>query len=116
MLGAQRDVDNTSAAAIEQKASPQSVDEKLRLLNGRLATLHALLPSRTALLIFTGHSDPRKMANLQARKTTFENALRAGKKAEDIDRMTWWTAADGRTLEEEVETARRGLLLLCLKE
>lgn len=56
------------------------------------------------------------MSTLNARKTVFENAIRAGKKAEEMERETWWTSGDGRELEEEVERAKRGLLFLCLKE
>ncbi|KAG9316877.1 hypothetical protein JVU11DRAFT_2953 [Chiua virens] len=40
---------------------------------------------------------------------------RAGKKPTDMDRSEWWTASDGRALEEEVEKAKRGLLFLGIK-
>ena len=55
------------------------------------------------------------MAILNARKSTFESAIKSGKKAEDMDKSEWWTAADGRELEEEVERTRRGLLFLGIK-
>jgi len=55
------------------------------------------------------------MATLNARKSTFESAIRGGKKAEDMDKSEWWTSADGRELEEEVEHAKRGLLFLGIK-
>ncbi|KIJ42385.1 hypothetical protein M422DRAFT_31336 [Sphaerobolus stellatus SS14] len=84
-------------------------------LNGRLAKLFAALPPRTALIIFSGHSDPRSMASLAQRKTKFENELRAGKKPDNIPKEEWWTAADGRAIEEETGKARRGLAFLCLK-
>ena len=29
-----------------------------------------------------------------------------------MDRSEWWTASDGRALEEEVEMTKRGLLVL----
>lgn len=84
-------------------------------LNNQLVTLYSALPARTALIIFTGHSDPRRMASLNARKSAFESAIRTGKKAEDMDKADWWTANDGRELEEEVEKAKRGLLFLGVK-
>ena len=84
-------------------------------LNNQLITLYASLPSRTAFIIFTGHSDPRRMASLNARKSAFETAIRSGKNAEDMDKADWWTASDGRELEEEVEKAKRGLLFLGVK-
>ena len=48
------------------------------------ATCHAIrvLPARTAVVIFIGHSDPRRMASLNARKFAFESAIRSGKKAD----------------------------------
>ncbi|KII92706.1 hypothetical protein PLICRDRAFT_155437 [Plicaturopsis crispa FD-325 SS-3] len=84
-------------------------------LNTHLKALHASLPPRTALLIFTGHSDPRRMAMLNARKSAFETSLRSGKTPEDIGRDNWWTSVDARELEEEVEKAKRGLLFLSIK-
>ncbi|OJA19892.1 hypothetical protein AZE42_12716 [Rhizopogon vesiculosus] len=84
-------------------------------LNNQLITLYASLPPRTAFIIFTGHSDPRRMASLNGRKSAFESAIRSGKNAEDMDKADWWTASDGRELEEEVEKAKRGLLFLGVK-
>jgi len=92
-----------------------SVPDAVEALNTRLQTLHAALPPRTALVLFTGHSDPRAMAALGQRKAKFENELKAGKEAEDIPKEEWWTAADGRALEEETGKARRGLAFICLK-
>lgn len=85
------------------------------MLDTHLKELHASLPPSTALIIFTGHSDPRAMAALGQRKAKFDNELKSGKKPEDIPREEWWTAADGRALEEETGKARRGLAFLCLK-
>ncbi|OJA14787.1 hypothetical protein AZE42_12824 [Rhizopogon vesiculosus] len=84
-------------------------------LNNQLITLYASLPPRTAFIIFTGHSDPRRMASLNGRKSAFESAIRSGKNAEYMDKTDWWTASDGRELEEEVEKAKRGLLFLGVK-
>lgn len=95
--------------------TPEALLAAQTKLNSHLATLYASLHPRTAVVIFTGHSDPRRMSVLNARKSTFESAIRSGKKAEDIGRSEWWTAADGRELEEEVERAKRGLLFLGIK-
>ncbi|KXN82881.1 hypothetical protein AN958_02073, partial [Leucoagaricus sp. SymC.cos] len=91
----------------------EALNETLRVLNNHLTTIHASLPPRTAFIIFTGHSDPRKMAALNARKAQFETALKSGKAPEELD--VKWTSADGRDLEEAVELARRGLLFLGVK-
>ncbi|KIK90919.1 hypothetical protein PAXRUDRAFT_150845 [Paxillus rubicundulus Ve08.2h10] len=95
--------------------SPEVLAAAQAKLDGHLVSLYTSLPARTAVVIFTGHSDPRRMSALNARKSAFESAIKSGKKAEDIDRSEWWTASDGRELEEEVEKAKRGLLFLGIK-
>lgn len=97
------------------ETSPEALAAAQATLNEQLVTLYTSLPARTAVVIFTGHSDPRQMASLNARKVAFESAIRSGKKAEEINRSEWWTASDGRELEEEVEKAKRGLLFLGIK-
>jgi len=95
--------------------SPEVLAAAQAKLDEHLVALYTSLPARTAVIIFTGHSDPRRMSALNARKSAFESAIKSGKKAEDIDRSEWWTASDGRELEEEVEKAKRGLLFLGIK-
>ncbi|KAI6001680.1 hypothetical protein F5J12DRAFT_894545 [Pisolithus orientalis] len=95
--------------------TPEALLAAQTKLNSHLTTLYASLPPRTAVVVFTGHSDPRHMSALNARKSAFEGAIRSGKKAEEMDRSEWWTAADGRELEEEVTRAKRGLLFLGIK-
>ncbi|THH05849.1 hypothetical protein EW145_g4504 [Phellinidium pouzarii] len=46
-------------------------------LNAHLALVHAALPESTALVLFTGHGDPRNMSTLQARRAAFESAIRS---------------------------------------
>jgi RNA exonuclease 1 len=84
----------------------------LTALDQHLKTLYANLPPRTALIVFTGHSDPRRMALLNARKTAFETAIRSGLPAEELGSDLRWSASDGRDLEEAVALAKRGLLFL----
>ncbi|KAF9526559.1 ribonuclease H [Crepidotus variabilis] len=100
---------------------PPSAEELapvLKDLNRHLTALHASLPPRTAFLIFTGHSDPRKMAQLNARKSRWETALKSGKSVEEVVNVEGvrWTTADTRELEEQVELARRGLVFLGIKQ
>ncbi|KAF9559202.1 hypothetical protein CPC08DRAFT_743127 [Agrocybe pediades] len=86
-------------------------------LNAHLKKIHAELPPRTALIIFTGHSDPRRMSILNARKIAFENGLKSGKTPEDLRAQgLTWSAAEARELEEAVELARRGLMFLGIKQ
>ncbi|KAF8644810.1 hypothetical protein AX16_008267 [Volvariella volvacea WC 439] len=95
--------------------TPETMANTLVALNSYLKNVHAALPSRTALIIFTGHSDPRRMAALNSRKNAFESAMRAGKAAQDLEPEARWTTQDARDLEEAVEIARRGLLFLGIK-
>ncbi|KAJ7282559.1 ribonuclease H [Mycena rebaudengoi] len=92
--------------------SPEVLTEVIASLDQRLKTLYATLPPRTALVVFTGHSDPRRMALLNARKTAFESAIRSGLPTEELGPDKRWTASDGRDLEEAVAMAKRGLLFL----
>ena len=84
--------------------SPEALATAQATLDARLVTLDASLSARTAVAIFTGHSDPRRMALLNA----FESATKSGENMEEMDRSEWWNASDGRALEE-VEKAKRGL-------
>ncbi|KAN0141439.1 hypothetical protein V8E53_000684 [Lactarius tabidus] len=90
-------------------------------LNDHLTTLHAALPPRTALLLFSGHSDPRSMSTLAARRAEYQ-ASQQGKKsgsaaaAAEIEGGTVrWSTADDRALEEAVVRARMGLLFVGVK-
>jgi len=97
--------------------SPSELAPILSQLNQHLKSLHAALPTRTALVIFTGHSDPRQMSALNARKNAFEGAIKSGKAPEEITAMgLTWTTSDARNLEEAVELARRGLVFLGIKQ
>ncbi|TCD64934.1 hypothetical protein EIP91_003431 [Steccherinum ochraceum] len=115
-------VNKTTGEVVQDPSSNTSntsepdIAASLSALNAHLQRLYAALPARTALLIFTGHSDPRRMAELNARKNAFETAIRTGKNLEDLPKEAWWTSANGRELEEEVVKAKRGLLFLGIKE
>lgn len=105
-------------AAPPTSPTQEQLQTTLASLNAHLSKIHASLPPRTAFVLFTGHSDPRRMTQLNARKAQFDNALRAGKSPEEIaagESGIRWTAADGRELEEAVELARRGLVFLGVK-
>ncbi|KAJ7762487.1 ribonuclease H [Mycena metata] len=91
---------------------PEVLEPVLATLDKHLKTLYASLPPRTALVVFTGHSDPRRMALLNARKMAFETAIRNGLPAEELSSDKRWSASDGRDLEEAVALAKRGLLFL----
>jgi len=107
-----------SQTVIDPPPSPAELAPILSNLNRHLQSLHDALPHRTALVIFTGHSDPRKMSLLNARKNAFEGAIKSGKGIEEVVKEMGlsWTTADSRELEEAVELARRGLVFLGIKQ
>jgi len=102
-------------------------------LNAQLTALHAALPSRTAFLLFSGHSDPRAMSALAARRTQYQASQNqkgavvataapataaAGTGvggAEAQAGAVRWSTADERALEEAVARARMGLLFVGVK-
>ena len=68
-------------------------------LDVHLVALYASPPGRTAMVIFTSHSNPGGMASLNACKVAFKSAIKNRKMAEEMRRAEWWTASDGRALE-----------------
>jgi len=109
-----------STLSVDSIPPPPSAEHLVSVtteLNAHLKRIHASLPPRTALIIFTGHSDPRRMSILNARKIAFENGLKSGKTPELLREMGLaWSSAEGRALEESVELARRGLMFIGIKQ
>ncbi|KAK2461339.1 hypothetical protein APHAL10511_006866 [Amanita phalloides] len=109
-------------APLPESAPPPTREELVKTLialDEHLLTLHAALPPRTAFVILSGHSDPRRMAILNVRKTAFETGIRQGKSQEEMAAGPGggkWSSADGRELEEVVELTKRGLLFLGVKQ
>ena len=74
--------ENSSGAAEKANDSdipqpPAEPDDKVLVsavttLNDHLKTLHAALPARTAVILFSGHSNPRNMSALAARRAESE--------------------------------------------
>jgi RNA exonuclease 1 len=151
---------NPSNGAVAENANPTNPDtsrsplpqsppeknvlfEAVTSLDAQLTTLHAALPPRTAFLLFSGHSDPRAMSALAARRAEFQASLNqsqsrkqdgggiaaavthAGMTTTTSGNSTGgaggdanavrWTTADDRALEEAVGRARAGLLFVGVK-
>lgn len=112
-------IQTPSSPALDPPVEPTPIilGPILSNLNTQLKSLQDSLPSRTALIIFTGHSDPRRMSALNMRKSAFDTAYKSGKTPEELTRDgITWSASDGRELEEQVELAKRGLLFLGVKQ
>ena len=90
-------------------------------LKAYLTTLHAALPPHTALLLFSGHSDPRSMSTLAARRAEYQTSRQqqgnqgSGSSGATAPGGVHWSTADDRALEEAVVRARMGLLFVGVK-
>jgi RNA exonuclease 1 len=120
--------ENTSSAAEKVKqcdtphASPAPDHSPLFTavtnLNAYLTTLHAALPARTAFILFSGHSDPRTMSTIAARRAEYhasQNQSTSAAGTSGSASAIRWNTADERALEEAVARARMGLLFVGVK-
>jgi hypothetical protein len=115
-----------AAASPEQNQNDNNVlFSAVSNLNAQLTALHAALPQRTAFLLFSGHSDPRAMSVLAARRAQYQasrnqntNTIHdsaTGATGADDAAPVRWSTADDRALEEAVARARMGLLFVGVK-
>jgi RNA exonuclease 1 len=71
--------------------TPELFSSTILEASTHLRTIHSSFPSRSALLIFTGHSDPRRMSELNDRKAAFEAEIRMGLPTEHLgESERWW--------------------------
>ncbi|CED82050.1 3'-5' exonuclease [Phaffia rhodozyma] len=115
-INAEADIATTSHI----NSSPD-VTSILTSLNAQIEKVHSSLSSRGGLIIFTGHSDPRKMLELIAKRTKFENLLKVHEAGPDkratlkLSKEDRWMEEDERQLEVETALAREGLAFFCVK-
>ncbi|EJU05931.1 hypothetical protein DACRYDRAFT_60431 [Dacryopinax primogenitus] len=94
---------------------PSEVIEKAYAgLNERLTRLHRSLPKSTAIILMTGHSDPRTIVQLNTRKQHWEQQWRKTGELAQIPKEDWWTGEDDRNLVFAVDKARAGLAFFCI--
>ncbi|KAF8259317.1 ribonuclease H-like domain-containing protein [Lactarius quietus] len=115
----------TGAAETKTENADNALFTAVTNLNAHLTTLHAALPSRTALLLFSGHSDPRSMSALAARRAEYQASQNqrqgdqsgsgAATGTDSGGGEARWSTADDRALEEAVVRARMGLLFVGVK-
>jgi RNA exonuclease 1 len=101
-------------------------EETVTSLDAQLTVLHAAHSLRTPFLIFSAHSDPRRMSALAVRRAEFhakqdQNQRQSiGTSAAAFNaEMTsggssaaWWSMAGNRALEEAVMHGRMSLLFI----
>lgn len=106
--------DEATASPVAAATSAEAVLAAHEALNARLMTLHAALPPLTALIVFTGHGDPRLMAALASKKARFDRLWKTTKQSE-IRNEDRWMESDDRNLVDEVEKCRVGLSFYAVK-
>ncbi|KZT50721.1 hypothetical protein CALCODRAFT_461393 [Calocera cornea HHB12733] len=107
-------IDRTASPAGHPESSDEAVKKAFAELNERLTRLHHSLPKSTAIILMTGHSDPRKIVALNARKQNWEQQWRKTNDVLKIPKEEWWTSEDDRSLAGEVEKAKAGLAFFCI--
>ncbi|ODO08344.1 hypothetical protein L198_00069 [Cryptococcus wingfieldii CBS 7118] len=95
--------------------SPETLNAALSSLSTRLSTLHASLPSNTALVIVTGNSNPIPMLDLQKKRQNWERVTKMKGSTGGMEGEERWMAEDERDLEGKVEDAKEGMAFLRIK-
>ena len=111
VLEAEGALTSNGLGSIESETSDES--DAFAAFNEQLQNLHSSLPPLTALILFTGHGDPRNMSRLAAKKAKFDRLWRTVKQS-DIAQEDRWMEEDDRKLQDEVEKARWGLSFCCV--
>jgi len=86
----------------------------LEALNQQLKDFHTSLPSQTAVILYTGCSDPRPVGALNRRKAVWDAKIRSGLTADQVSQDEQWAAEDVEALGKECEATKAGLAFFCV--
>ncbi len=92
----------------------KDVEHALEQFNRRLEAVHSSIPKSTALIVMTGHADPRPTMKLLSRHSKWEGLVR-GQGIESVPSGGKWLSEDERELEREVILCREGMAFFCVK-
>lgn len=101
-----------ATSVTEISLSPDSqveVDTALKSLDSAIDKLVAHLPHSTALILYTGCGDPRRVGILHRKKAAWDSKVRMGIKNDDMPEAERWAVTDSELLNVLVEKARAGL-------
>jgi RNA exonuclease 1 len=93
---------------------PLSRTTILQALDQQLKNFHTSLPGQTAVIVYTGCSDPRSVGTLNKRKAVWDAKMRSGVTADEVPQDERWTAKDMEELDKECEAAKAGLAFFCV--
>lgn len=114
-----KELDWTSPLASADSNSPTTTDavhtaSAFENFNSQIRTFTSSLPPCTALIIYTGCSDPRPLGALNKRKAVWDAKIRSGIMNDAIPEEERWTSKDGEMLEKACEAAKAGLAFFCV--
>ncbi|KAG0144729.1 hypothetical protein CROQUDRAFT_659683 [Cronartium quercuum f. sp. fusiforme G11] len=104
---------NTDTPTTEEILTP-TIEDLHSTLSSQIIKLNEALPKGTALIIFTGHDDPRPMAKLNLQKSKFDQAIKSGQMSSLNDEIKW-LSSDERQLIDEVEKCKIGMSFFRVK-
>ncbi|KAG5926977.1 hypothetical protein E4U42_002755 [Claviceps africana] len=90
------------------------LQQVLSELTERLVRIHAALPPCTALIVYSGSGDPRRMARLQQQHAQWKREYNTpGKKWDDLS--VKWTDVEDQALKRAAQKARSGIAFIGVK-
>lgn len=103
-----------AAAAAEEEEEEESVESCVRRLTGRIQRIYDALPACTALVLYSGSGDPRRMAALQAAQTQWRKEYNTpGRKWDELS--VQWTDVEEQALKRAAQKARSGIGFITVK-
>lgn len=98
-----------------EKVSKADVSTAFKQLNDHLSTIYESLPKNTAFIVLSGHSDPRTVTALTAKKNRFDLLYKTGTPLSTMADEDKWMEADDRALLSAVHRVRDGMTFLAIK-
>ncbi|KAM3445159.1 hypothetical protein NHJ13734_000683 [Beauveria thailandica] len=108
-----------AAAEGEEEEEAQNEEEEdlercVARLTQRIERIHAALPPCTALLVYSGSGDPRRMAALQAAQARWRKEYNTpGRKWDELS--VQWTDVEEQALKRAAQKARSGIGFITVK-
>lgn len=108
---------NGDAELTPGEDSPTAVDQAdaYKQLNAHLAKIYESLPKNTAFIVMSGHSDPRSVTALTAKKNRFDLLYKTGTPLSTMSNDDKFMEADDRALQAAVQRVRDGMTFLAIK-
>lgn len=105
---------NSDGGPPQETEDDGSLDAAVRRLTARVERIYAALPPCTALIIYTGSGDPRRMAQLQAMHGQWRKEYNTpGRKWDELS--VKWTDVEDQELKKAVQRARSGIGFITVK-